>query len=55
MKRFKVKIKEKGCDHILQPELLLDEKRTEDDVKKFLGLETPDVEWYQIKTEIIPL
>ena len=47
MKHWKVKVKEKGNENILTPELMGD--YDEDYVKKFFGLEEDDVEWYVIE------
>lgn len=45
-KRWRVKMKEKGNDTILTPEVW--GEKTKEDVIAFFGLENEDVEWYQI-------
>lgn len=55
MKTYRFRIKERGNDHILTPTYTTDEKMTESVARRFLvdflGLEKPDVEWYEIEFE----
>lgn len=47
MKKFIIRIKEKGNDHVITTSYTGD--RTREYVIKFFGLEGPDVEWYEIE------
>lgn len=61
METWKATIKEKGNEHLLTPEYLLsnmfdhitDERQREYETRKFLrkfwGLDNPDVEWYKLE------
>jgi len=49
MKVWKVRLKEVGNDHILEPSLIGDFDR--EYVVKWFGLEEADVEWYELKCE----
>lgn len=47
MKLFKLRIKERGCDTILTPELAGD--FTREYAEQWFGVHDPDVEWYEIE------
>ena len=49
MKVWKVRLKEVGNDHILEPSLVKDCDRNY--VIKWFGLDQPDIEWYEITCE----
>ena len=46
MAHFKARIKERGRDHILTPQLIGD--FTRDYAEDWFGVHEPDVEWYEI-------
>lgn len=46
-KRWKVRVKEVGNDNILTPEVW--GYYTKEQVIEFLGLDKPDVEWYEME------
>ena len=48
-KRWKVRVKEVGNDNILTPEVW--GYCTKEQVIEFLGLDKPDVEWYEIEED----
>lgn len=46
-RHWKIRVKERGSDHILTPEYIGYSDREE--MIDFFGLENPDVEWYEIE------
>lgn len=48
MKTYKVQIKEKGNDHIINTSLRCEDSRDEQYVIDWFGLDNDDVEWYKI-------
>lgn len=46
-RHWKIRLKERGADHVLTPEYIGYHDREE--VIEFFGLENPEVEWYEIE------